>query len=178
MNDGNDSNNNRLLVEAVASGYGHAFFNTSFPVDLNKFSRPVVVTVNPGILTDVDFHRINPIPPNLMFVRVRTNTWNPEVLTLAVNYYTKRNVRVVVTFMAYYNETIPEGEKDFYTYQKRVTNSYWVLNRDMQEDILSVFKDNPLVYECGYKGTHACSSCGNCLREYYRVIEEMKNNGL
>lgn len=174
MNDGNDSNNQRSLVESVAKGYEHVFFNTSTPYKLEEFLAPVVFTVNPGIMTDVDFHRLDPIPKNLMFVRVRVNTWNPEVLSSVINYYTKREVRVVITFMAYYTTPIPSAEKDFYTYEKRVTNPYWVLNQDMQIDIMDTFWNNPYVYECGYKNTHSCKFCGNCLREYFRVIEEMK----
>jgi len=174
MNDGNDSNYKRKLVEAVASGYKHVFFNTSEPIDLDKFPGPFVLTVNPREMTDFDFHKVHPIPKNIMYVRVRVNTWNPEVLTSAIDYYTSRQVRVIITFMSYYTETIPEDQKEFYVYAKRVTNSYWNMKRSMQKDILSAFEDNPYVYECGYKDTHSCKFCGNCLREYYRVIEECR----
>jgi len=174
MNDGNDSNYQRKLVEAVALGYKHVFFNTSQPYELDKFPAPFVLTINPNLMTDVDFHRVDPIPKNIMFVRVRVNTWNPEVLTTAVQYYTSREVRVVITFMRYYTESISEEQKELYTFEKKVTNSYWYMKRSMQKDILSSFEDNPFVYECGYKDTHSCKFCGNCIREYYRVIEECR----
>lgn len=174
MNDGNDSNYQRALVQAVAEGYKHVFFNTSTPYELEKFPAPFVLTVNPGLMTDVDFHRIDPIPPNLMFVRVRANTWNPEVLTTAVNYYTKREVRVVITFMAYYGEAVSEDQRDLYIWKKRTLNNYWVMKPSMQDSIMSSFNGNEYVYKCGHKNVYACKFCGNCLREYYRVIEECR----
>ena len=55
-----------------------AFFNTSIPNNLAGYGRPVVLTVNPGEMTDEDAHLVRPIPDNLMFVRFRTNTWNTK----------------------------------------------------------------------------------------------------
>ncbi|MBU1028855.1 hypothetical protein KKE28_01480, partial [Patescibacteria group bacterium] len=74
LNDGNDSNNQRVLVMAAADQYEHVFFNTSIPKDLAGFGRPVVLTVNPGKKTDRNAHLLTPPPTNLMFVRFRTNT--------------------------------------------------------------------------------------------------------
>ena len=173
MNDGNDSNNQRYLVESVAHKYKDAFFNTSTPIGLDKYPRPVVFTVNPGMMTNVGFHRLDYIPQNLMFVRFRTNTWNLGILNQAVKYYTSRNTRVVVTFMAYYEEPIAEDQREYYHWETRVTNEYWVINGDVVESMMSTFSDNPLVYMCGYKRTHGCKFCGNCLREYFRVKEEL-----
>ena len=174
MNDGNDSNFRRDLVEAVAGGYKNVFFNTSTPYELSKFPGPVVLTVNQGDMTNYEFYKVDTIPKNIMFVIVRVNTWNQVLLTLAVDYYTKREVRIVLTFIGYFIENIPEIEKPFYHWGKRTSNPYWVMNEDIQDNIMSSLKDNIYVYRCGYKGTYGCKFCGNCIREYYRVMEECR----
>lgn len=89
MNDGNDSNNQRKLVEKIAQQYDNYFFNTSIPVRLEQFSGPVVLTINPGEMTDNTFHRLEFVPENLMFARIRTNTWNLEKVVIpAIDSYT------------------------------------------------------------------------------------------
>ena len=176
MNDGNDSNYQRELVEKIAQQYDDYFFNTAIPRNLELFSAPVVLTVNPGKRTDISFYKLNPIPKNLMFVRVRANTWNVNIVDAVVRYYTLVDIPVVITFMAYYKETIPEKFKEYYIWKKRTLNSYWVITQLAIDNIMSNFKDNPLVYTCGVKGQHACKFCGNCIREYYNTIERLKND--
>lgn len=174
MNDGNDSNVQRDLVEEVAQRFDDYFFNTSIPRDLGSFSGPVVLTVNPGDMTDADFHRLDDPPPNLMFVRVRVNAWNlGAVVEPAIKHYTGLDVPVVLTFMAYYTETVPEEHKHKYEWKMRTTNSYWVMTKRWTDIIESMFQDNILVYSCGLRG-HACSRCGNCLREYHVAKERMR----
>lgn len=174
---GHDSNTQRDHVEGITSLYEHYFFNTAHAVDLEKYPGPVVLTVNLGPMTDSGFIKLNEeIPRNLMFVRVRTNAWNLwSVSQHAVNWYTDRKVRVVLTFMAYCKDIIPDGFESMYTWEKRTINSYWVLLQSELIKIENAFRYNSLVYTCSYKNTHNCSSCGNCIREYFRVKEEMRN---
>lgn len=175
MNDGNDSNFQRDLVEKTAQQYDDYFFNTSMPIELDTFSGPVVLTINPNKMTDDDFYKLEKIPHNLMFVRIRVNMWNQDtVVDPAVLYYTKKGCPVVLTYMAYYQETIPEEYKHWYQWEKRTTNSYWVLTKKGQEAIESDYEDELLVYTCGRRGHHACFLCGNCLREYYNAKERMR----
>lgn len=181
VNDGNDSNNQRELVLKETEKYPMRFYNTSIPTSLHMFKEPVVLTVNPGILTDKSFHKLDPIPPNLMFVRVRTNTWNLNIIEAAVEYYTSRNIPVVLTFMAYYTESIPKhsGYPTDYIFRKRTLNSYNAIKSDAWERIMDRFKWNKLVYSCGTiegeKGDTHCKYCGNCLREYFSTKEKLKN---
>jgi hypothetical protein len=175
MNDGNDSNVQRFLVEETAQKYDDYFFNTSIPKDLGGFSAPVVLTVNPAKMTDVSFHKLDQIPNNLMFVRVRVNTWNlDKVVEPVVSYYTACDVPVVLTYMAYYLEGLSKKDKRFYEWRKRTLNSYWVLKPDQQDIIESAFYENPLVYSCGYKKQFACKFDGNCIREYYNTKERIR----
>ena len=171
VNDGNDSNNDQERVIKFTKDYPLKFYNTAIPKDLEKFDAPVVLTVNPADMTDNKAHLIEP-PVNLMFVRVRTNAWNMSVVDKAVRHYTEKKVPVVLTYMAYYTETVKTPE--FYEWKKRTTNSYWVLKDVGRESIEDLYIDNSLVYSCGYKGTHACSRCGNCLREFFTTMERMK----
>ena len=174
VNDGNDSNNQRELVEKTASQFTDYFFNTSVKRRLGEFPAPVVLTINPAKLTDFGFVKVRPVPKNLMFVRFRTNAWNLYILDEAVEFYTSLKVPVVITFMAYYSLTIPPKHQEQYEWKKRTINSYWVLKRDVQEDIMSHYLNNPYVYSCGIKGQYSCSFCGNCIREYYNTKERMK----
>lgn len=173
VNDGNDSNHQHDLVVDETSVYKHRFFNTSIPK--LDFPGPVVLTLNPGKMTDKSWHKIDPIPDNLMFVRFRTNMWNHNLLGEAIEYYTEKEVPVVVTFMAYYKKDLPENHKQFYVFKKRTLNSYWVLSDGAWHSIMVDFKRNPYVYSCGIKyGDYACKRCGNCLREYFATKEKIK----
>jgi len=177
MNDGWDSNLERELVEATAQQYYDYFFNTSIPKDLGSFSGPVVLTVNPGKLTDKGFHKLVDIPPNLMFVRVRTNLWNwNTVVVPAVEFYTGLHVPVVLTWMAYYETPIPEEYLYAYVYCRRTINTYWCIETNIQEMTSREFKDNPYVHQCAYKNSHSCVRCGNCLREYFATKERMRGS--
>lgn len=178
VNDGNDSNVGRALVERVAQQFDDYFFNTAIPRDLENFSGPVVLTVNPAQYTDNQgWNWLTEIPPNLMFVRIRTNTWNiSSTVKPAVNYYTKRNVPVVLTFMAYFER--PKKHKGNYIYRKRTANSYWAITTKAWRRTMKLFEDNVLVHSCGKiegeKGNTHCSHCGNCIREYYNTKERMR----
>jgi len=175
MNDGNDSNILRKVVEIVAQRYDDYFFNTAIPIRLGEFSGPVVLTINPGKGTDKNYYRLGKIPSNLMFVRIRINMWNLKtVVNSAVEYYTSKDVPVVLTFMAYYTQKIPKKHEKCYMWKKRTLNSYWVLKSKYVESVINTFKDNLLVYTCGWKNSHSCKYCGNCIREYYNTKERIK----
>ena len=178
VNDGNDSNNERDLVVERCKQYPLKFYNTSIPKDLGGFGDPVVLTVNPGDMTDNKAHFLDYIPNNLMFVRVRVNTWNIEnIVNKVVDYYTKEEVPVILTFMAYYTEDIPEGHKENYVFRKRNINSYRAITTDAWEKIMDIYKYNPFVYSCGKiegeKGVSGCARCGNCIREFFVTLERM-----
>jgi hypothetical protein len=175
INDGNDSNNQRKLVEKVAKKYKDYFYNTSMYYKLEEFNAPVVLTINPAELTDTDFKRVNPIPKNLMFIRYRTNMWNVHILDEVIKFYTKKEVPVIITFMAYYTETIPKEHQQYYEWKKRTLNSYWCLKKEAAKAIMSSYEENPYVYSCGIKGQYFCKFCGNCIREYYNTKERMRD---
>ena len=84
VNDGNDSNVDPDLVVQKTKIYEDAFFNTAIPKNLENFPGPVVLTINPGDMTDKDFYKLDTIPLNLMFIRFRTNTWNLDLLKQAI----------------------------------------------------------------------------------------------
>jgi len=174
INDGNDSNVERELVERAASKYQMYFFNTALPADLEKFSGPVVLTVNRGLATDSGYAQV-PASDNLMFVRIRTNVWNLDtVVKPAVDFYSERGVAIVLTFMAYYTEKIPEANKGCYEWKKRTLNSYWVLKQVFVERIMEDYIRNPFVYSCGVKGRYECMFCGNCVREYFNAMDRLR----
>lgn len=174
INDGNDSNNDRDLVIKTAMKYKDFFFNTSIPKDICSFPGPVVLTLNPAKKTDESWWKLDlPLPMNLMFVRIRINLWNlTKVVEPAIEYYTSNNVPVVLTYMAYYKEKIPEAFKENYDWHKRTLNEYWCLKREAIDAISHLFKNNSLVYNC-CDVEYLCRFCGNCLREYYNTKERI-----
>jgi len=180
VNDGNDSNVNQDLVIEATQFYKMKFYNTTIPKNLDKFDAPVVLTLNPGKMTNTDFYRLcqEELPDNLMFVRFRTNTWNLELANSAINNYTGLDIPVILTFMAYFNETVPKSHKKDYAFRKRTLNSYWAITTDAWERVMSRYTYNQWVHSCGKmegeRGTTACRHCGNCLREYFATIERMR----
>jgi uncharacterized protein (UPF0248 family) len=178
INDGNDSNVNPDKVKSIAQNYPMHFYNTSIP-KVDHFDAPVVLTLNPGKMTDKEWHKLDPVPGNLMFVRLRINTWNLDVCDDAVKYYTEKDIAVVLTFMAYYQEeSIPYRHKNNYMFRKRTLNSYYAITTKAWRKIMRRYDENIRVYSCGKiegeKGKTACKYCGNCLREYFLTMEKMK----
>jgi hypothetical protein len=178
VNDGNDSNVQRDLVIRATRKYPQKFYNTAINHDLGGFNAPVVLTLNPGKMTDKDFHRLEEIPPNLMFVRFRVNMWNLEFCDQAVKFYTERDVPVILTFMRYYNVTIPRKEDEgFYSVRKNIQNSYWKITTEGWQMIMDQYRHNKRVHSCGTEGkngTFLCRDCGHCLREYFATMERMR----
>lgn len=182
MNDGNDSSFEFDIVVAAAGKYKDAFYNTSQVALLDKFPGPVVLTVNPASRTDGTPKLLDVAPPNLMFVRFRTNAWNLDNLRYTAQHYNALGVTVIVTFLAYYTEPVPQDYSFFYSKRKRTTNIYKVIRPRSRSRIMLEYSSNDLVRSCGSNPTSfACKHCGNCLREYYatkerlRAIQEVKN---
>lgn len=173
VNDGNDSNVDTDNVIDSTIQFQMKFYNSSNPSAIKNIGKPIVLTINPGRMTDEQIHKVEP-EDNLIYVRFRANTWNIELMQEAVDYYSVCEVPIVLTFMAYFNTSIPDDHQKYYTYRKRTLNSYhagW-------EMIMSMNKYNKWVYSCGKiegeLGTTACRHCGNCLREYFATIERMR----
>lgn len=178
INDGNDSSVDRKKVERVARRFDNFFFNTRNPDGLQDYPGPVVFTANGGAMTDKNFYKLDRIPRNLMFVRIRTNAWNRDVLREAVRYYTSRNVPIVITYKAYYTKQIADEFFYHYIWEKRVKNSYFVLSQTARREIEAEFRDNPFVYTCMYKNSHYCIRCGNCMREFWNTMERLRDPSL
>ncbi|GAG14067.1 unnamed protein product, partial [marine sediment metagenome] len=103
VNDGNDSNVDYPTVEMKTQHYLHRFFNTAIPKIPSK-TVPFVLTVNPGKQTDKSFWHLS-TAKNLMFVRFRANTWNIELQKECIEFYSRRDIPIVLTFMAYFDTT-------------------------------------------------------------------------
>jgi len=186
VNDGHDSNVDRSSVMAAVKAFDMKFYNTAIPKNLSGFDAPVVLTVNPGQMTDIRFYRLDPIPLNLMFVRIRTNTWNLEqVVHPAAQYYAEREVPVVLTFLAYFNtvDKIPATQRDNYVFRKRTLNAYRAITTAAWRRIMHHWEGSAYekwVYSCGKvegeDGSSACRHCGNCLREYFAAMERIRKN--
>ena len=177
VNDGNDSSIDREAVMASTWQYANMFFNTAIPRDLEGFEAPVVLTINPGRYTDLSCYYIKEPIKNLMFVRVRTNTWNLDtVVRPAIKFYSEREVPIVLTFMAYYAPKESMGND--YVFRKRTLNSFWAITTASWMKIMDEFRLNKWVSSCGKiegeLGTTACRFCGNCLREYFATMERMR----
>lgn len=179
INDGNDSNVDKPTVLMRTHQFPLKFYNTAI---LNlDFEAPVVLTVNPGKMTDIDFHKIQgrDAPKNLMFVRFRANTWNIELQKECIRYYSSRDVPIVLTFMAYFNsaDRVPENHRKNYIFRKRTLNSYNAITTAAWREVMQQYEDNKWVHSCGKiegeLGDTHCRFCGNCLREYFATRERM-----
>jgi len=183
VNDGNDSNVGREGVISATNCYPMRFFNTAIPKDIGGFPDPVILTLNPGRMTDSKWHCLDPIPANLMAVRIRTNMWNLEsVVDPAVAYYGGRDVPIFLTFMAYFIDSAKDGFQQYYCHRKRTMNSYSAITTAAWESVMARYKYNKWVYSCGrLEGEKSielkasgCRYCGNCLREYFATKERME----
>jgi len=174
VNDLNDSNYQRELVMEATKIYKRKFYNTAMPRDLGGFDAPVVLTINPAKLTDKNFFKLDPVPPNLMFVRMRVNTWNLDLVDEAIKYYSERKTPVILTFMRYYMLKLPEGHEENYTFKKKILNDYWVIKDDVWAEIMKRYRYNENVDSCGRIQVE-CRRCGNCLREYFATMERLRN---
>lgn len=170
MNSGYDSHFEKELVIRTALNYENYFFNTSYPDQ--DFPGPVVITLNPSIMTNTAIHILQPAK-NLMFFRFRANTWNIELAKRACKEYCPTHP-IVLTFMRYksWDAII---DKHNYSTQKHILNSYISLDKGIQWEIREylMHRYGP-VYLCGTYWSSLCKHCGNCLREYFRTIQTME----
>jgi hypothetical protein len=181
MNCGNDSNNQRELVIETAKQYKKAFFNTSMP--RFDFPGPVVWTANPCEEQPV---RIPPafscsIPDNLMFIRLRVSSTNLRHVRLATEWFTNKQVPVVLTFMAYYEaEPTPPAivlaavGSPCYEWKVRHINSYHCPTPAFIRYVLAQFKGNRLVSYCGSLEGPYCRLCRNCESHYWQTVKRLK----
>ena len=180
VNDGQDSLDDVDLVKKSTQFYDMKFYNTAqLATNWDILDAPFVLTVNPSKTTDVSFYHVPPpMPRHLMFVRVRTNTWNLDIVRSAVAYYTNWEVPVVLTFMAYYNTTDkypPHGHASHYTERVRTKNSYKAITFEAWKFVMKQFELNRNVHSCGREGVASgCRYCGNCLREYFTTMERLR----
>ena len=174
VNDGLDSHVDLFSVILDTRIYTNKFYNTACPDDLEVYQAPVVLTLNPGLKTDTDYHRIDSPPENLMFVRFRTNMWNLNVCDQAVDWYSDRGTPIVLTFMAYHDET-SVMIRHYYEKRMRIINPYWAITHEGWKRVMRRYEFNRWVYSCGREGiTSLCRFCGNCLREYFATMERMR----
>jgi hypothetical protein len=169
VNTGNDSNNQRRLVISSTEQYPNKFYNTAIP--RLDFPAPVVLTINPQ--HNEQAHFIDPIPVNLMFVRVRVGMWDLEIAKKAFEHYGKHHTPVVMTFMRYYDGTLvpPDYEKD-YEWKKHILNSYWCPKPEAIVHFMENFKGTGARL-CGAPWSSFCVDCGNCETLYWRCKKRM-----
>jgi hypothetical protein len=163
INSGHDSNLQRDLVIKTAQQYEHAFYNTSIPNF--SFPGPVVFTANGNKV------HLVPVPPNLMFVRVRVNTWDLSLQDEIIDYYLKLNTVVVCTFMRYYHYDSIKRHGD-YSYKKHVLNDYW---SPTPEAIIRLMKryEGSGVRMCGTPYSSFCKDCLLCYFYYWETVRRL-----
>lgn len=216
MNSGHDSNFQKELVLETAARYKHVFFNTAIP-DFD-FPAPVVFTVNgkeeePAWCPIVNrWKKTRQLHPKheeffdrIMFVRARVSPTNWKYIEEAVACWTAKNIPVVLTFMAYYNQAPPGLEKAFgaycveenhyderaeckkwttgyeaYVWKKRTLNSYWCPTREyMRQCIIHMKKfGGRLVTVCGTLDSGKCSECKNCVNYYWITRKHLEEIGV
>lgn len=165
INDGNDSNLDREYVIQSTEKYAKRFFNTSIPNF--DFPAPVVFTANRREelwATSPPF----PVPPNLMFVRLRVSSTNLNRIDRAVKEWTGANVPVVLTFMAYYDN--PPANVELYEWKIRHVNEYWCPKPSFIQSVRNHYINNRLVSIC----ESYCKTCLNCETYYIQTAKRMK----
>ena len=172
INDGNDSSVDLDVVLDVAKQFPMKFYNTCFVYNMKMFDAPVVLTVNGGRKTDLEFTKCE--DDRLMFVRFRANSWNFALARECIMWYAEKGIPVVMTWMAYHKEeSIPKEYKSRYEREKRTINEYWCIKVDEWWRLMKNIWDSPYgkwVKSCGTADVHECSLCGNCLMFYFRKV--------
>lgn len=197
MNSGHDSNLDREKVIEQAQKYDRVFFNTSIPNF--DFPGPVVFTANgkeeePAWCPIVNYlGKTKQISvkqerffDRLMFVRLRVSPTNLDLIEHAVAAWTAVRVPVVLTFMAYYDQTPPgtlegigiDGQRFqipdssniilAYTWRTRILNAYWCATSEFMRYVLHRMHKfgGTLVTMCGTPDGGHCKECRNC-ETYY-----------
>jgi hypothetical protein len=158
VNSGHDSNIGRKEVIAATARYPRLFYNTAIPQF--SFPAPVVFTCNGG--RDGKLKLVAPTP-NLMFVRVRTDSWDMETVDKAVAHYLqKHGIPVVLTFMRYYDGTkIPESARGDYEWVRHLVNDYYCPKPETILRVMGRYKGAG-VRMCGMPWSSYCADCRNC----------------
>ena len=177
VNSGHDSNIDREMVLKATQHFKRVFYSTAIPKF--DFPAPIVFTCN-GPKKRVKL--VKKVPWNLMFVRVRVETWDMETIHKAVDYYWKKHgAPVVLTFMRFYDgNLIPDEAKDDYVWKKNITNSYYCATREAILRVMAEFNvltgiENVDRYKgsgvrmCGTPDSSMCADCGNC-EFFYREV--------
>jgi len=176
VNSGHDSNLQRGLVLDRTRQYVHKFYNTSLPqfdFDAGGLSWPVVFTCNGR-----QPHRLDSVPANVMFVRIRARGWDTGEQRELVRHYWQLGVPIVLTWMRYYSdEAIPASARELYRYRRHVRNSYWCLRPLHRTDLMANFAGMG-VHQCGTGASSLCIDCGNCVDYYWRALERMARAGM
>jgi hypothetical protein len=176
VNDGLDSGQDIDRVIEKTWMYPDKFYNTADPGAVVKLQTkgegPVVLTINPGDMTDRSFVPYSEDLKDLMFVRFRANMWNRKLLAQAVADWCGNGVPLVITYMRYYDEeSIPFIYHRNYLKKEHILNPSWGIDEFGWHAISVPHKNNPLVSTCGLNAnTHQCRYCGVCLREYWRSV--------
>lgn len=170
VNSGHDSNFERDMVLAETAKYPRRFYNTAIP--RFDFPAPVVFTCNGG--KDGKLKLVEPVK-NLMFVRVRVNSWDMETIYLAVNHYLMDSgIPVVLTFMRYYDGSrIPEAAKGDYEWVRHISNEYFCLKPVAMMRIMARFKQTG-VRMCGTPWSSNCVDCRNCEFLYWEAMRRLE----
>ncbi|MBU4332097.1 hypothetical protein KKD19_04405 [Patescibacteria group bacterium] len=164
INSGHDSNIQREYVIESTNQYEHRFFNTSHP--RFDFPAPVVFTCNGRESLFVE------CPKNVMFVRIRTNSWGLGVQDSLVEYYLAQGVPVVMTFMRYYNQANVVMSED-YEWRKSILNDYYCIKTEVLLEILKRYKGRG-VRMCSTPWSSVCVDCRNCELLYWECLRRME----
>ncbi len=173
VNSGHDSNCSRLLVISSTEKYPKRFFNTAIPKF--DFPAPVVFTANAKeeeqSTLPID---VEPVPYNLMFIRLRVSSTNMDHIIHATSCWTAVGIPVVLTFMAYYDHE-PENSKN-YEWKQRHINSYWCPTPEFMREVMGEVKREVGrdVVMCGGFDGYKCADCRNCETYYYQTIKRMR----
>lgn len=169
VNSGHDSNFQKDLVLAETAKYPRKFYNTAI-ANFN-FPAPVVFTCNGG--KDGRLKLVEPAE-NLMFVRVRVDSWDMETVDKAVSHYWKNfGIPVVLTFMRYYDGSlIPDSAKSDYEWKKHLINEYYCLKPEAILRIMARYKGTG-VRTCGTMVSSNCVDCRNCEFFYWEAMRRM-----
>lgn len=169
VNSGHDSNEDKEMVLEVTRKFPWRFYNTSQP-ELNFEGQPVVLTVNPR---ENDYWIAMENTRHLMYVRFRVHTRNISMAYEVIDYYTERNVPVVLTFMRYFDESeIPAREH--YEERKHVSHTYWDIRPEHWWWVVDLLSKPRLVFTCGTPENPYCRDCGVCEILYWRKIVNLR----
>jgi len=185
VNSYKDSNDEKELVldSVIKADWKDFFFNTcvpnfNFPIPaymtgyMTKRQAPVVYTCNGG--PDNAWKPGGEIPPNVMFVRIRVNTWEIEHQDEMVAYYLDQGVPIVLTFLNYTDSTfIPNCAWNNYSERVHVTNRYWRPTRFSILFVMERYKDMG-VRMCGTPWSSRCVDCRNCEFLYWECLRRME----